>query len=84
MNLGAHMSIAGGVHRALERALSIRCEAVQIFTRNQLRWSSPALQEEEIRIFNGLRPRFRWVLAHASYLINLAGPDQEIQRVDQQ
>ena len=74
------MSIAGGVHRALERALSIRCEAVQIFTRNQLRWASPVLQEEEIRSFNRLRPRFKGVLAHASYLINLAGPDQEIHR----
>ena len=74
------MSIAGGVHRALERGLSIRCEAVQIFTRNQLRWSAPAFTEEQIRIFTRLRPSFKRVLAHASYLINLAGPDQEIHR----
>jgi deoxyribonuclease-4 len=74
------MSIAGGVHRALERARSIRCESVQIFTRNQLRWSSPALQEEEIRCFHRLGPQFKGVLAHASYLINLAAPDQEIHR----
>ena len=74
------MSIAGGVHRALERARSISCEAVQIFTRNQLRWSAPALQEEEIRSFLSLKPEFKVVLAHASYLINLASPDEEIQR----
>jgi deoxyribonuclease-4 len=80
MILGAHMSIAGGVHRALERARSISCEAVQIFTRNQLRWSSPALRKEEIRSFHMLRSELRGVLAHASYLINLASPDEEIHR----
>jgi deoxyribonuclease-4 len=78
MILGAHMSIAGGVHRALERGRSIACEAVQIFTRNQLRWYSPALQEEEIRSFRTLKNGFESVLAHASYLINLASPDEEI------
>jgi len=74
------MSIAGGVHRALERARSISCEAVQIFTRNQLRWSAPALREEEIRSFQRLESGFKAVLAHASYLINLASPDEEIHR----
>jgi len=73
------MSIAGGVHRALERARSISCEAVQIFTRNQLRWSAPALREEEIESFLKLKAEFK-VLAHASYLINLASPDEEIYR----
>jgi deoxyribonuclease-4 len=73
------MSIAGGVHRALERARSISCEAVQIFTRNQLRWSSPALREEEIVRFHSLKAEFK-VLAHASYLINLASPEEEIYR----
>jgi len=74
------MSISGGVHRALERARSVRCEAVQIFTRNQLRWSSPAFQDEEIRSFHRLTPEFKAVLAHASYLINLASPDEQIHR----
>ena len=80
MILGAHMSIAGGVHRALERGRSISCEAVQIFTRNQLRWSSPALRDEEIRSFLRLKSGFKAVLAHASYLINLASPDEETHR----
>ena len=80
MILGAHMSIAGGVDKALERGRSISCEAVQIFTRNQLRWSSPALRDEEIRNFLELKVAFRAVLAHASYLINLASPDEETNR----
>jgi deoxyribonuclease-4 len=74
------MSIAGGVHRALERGRSISCQAVQIFTRNQLRWSAPSLGEEEIRAFHRLRGQFAQVLAHASYLINLASPDEQIYR----
>jgi deoxyribonuclease-4 len=80
MILGAHMSIAGGVDQALERGRSISCQAVQIFTRNQLRWSSPALRDEEIHNFLELKFAFRAVLAHASYLINLASPDEEIHR----
>lgn len=80
MILGAHMSIAGGVDRALERGRSISCQAVQIFTRNQLRWSSPALRDEEIRNFLELKGAFTAVLAHASYLINLASPDEETNR----
>ena len=80
MILGAHMSIAGGVHTALERGRSISCQAVQIFTRNQLQWSAPELREGEIRDFLKLKPAFRAVVAHASYLINLASPQEEIHR----
>jgi deoxyribonuclease-4 len=74
------MSIAGGVNRALERGLSIACDAVQIFTRNQLRWTAPALREDEIREFLQRKSEFAHVLAHASYLINLASPEEEIHR----
>jgi len=72
------MSIAGGVHRALERGLSIGCQAVQLFVKNQLRWSAPPLGEEEIRTFRRLAPRLAGVFAHSAYLINLASPDPEV------
>lgn len=72
------MSIAGGVHKALQRAASISCEVVQIFTKNQLRWAAPPLREEEIRVFRRLGGEFKHVLAHASYLINLASPDDRV------
>ncbi len=68
------MSIAGGIDKALQRAASAGCSAVQIFTRNQLRWSSPKLRSEEIEAFRRLREGFPAVFAHASYLINLASP----------
>jgi deoxyribonuclease-4 len=72
------MSIAGGVHRALERGLSIGCQAVQIFVKNQLRWSAPPLTEEEIRAFRELAPRLASVFAHSAYLINLASLDPAV------
>ncbi len=75
MNLGAHMSIAGGVHRALERGREAGCGVVQIFTRNQTKWRSPPLKAPDVERFRQLKPSFRAVFAHSSYLLNLAGPD---------
>ena len=80
MILGAHMSIAGGVHRALERGATVGCDAVQIFTRNQLQHRAPELDPDHAALFRRLAegycskapggpPR---LVAHASYLINLA------------
>jgi deoxyribonuclease-4 len=74
MRIGAHMSAAGGVTRAVERAVLHECEALQIFTKNNARWIGKAIGEDEARRFRdavaaaGLAP----VVSHASYLINLA------------
>ncbi len=81
--LGAHMSIAGGLHKAFERIRSVGGEALQIFTRNQRQWQCPPLSEEEIALFHA-----EWansarmpVAAHGSYLINLArSEDETLQR----
>ncbi len=74
--LGAHVSVAGGLEKAFERGESIGCNAMQIFTKNQLQWRSAPLPVAVCERF--LR---RWrespiqkVVAHASYLINLADP----------
>ena len=74
--IGAHMSIAGGLHLALERGQAIGCGAVQIFLKNQRQWAAKPLAEDEVRAFRATRrhTRIRWVFAHASYLINLAAP----------
>ena len=74
MRIGAHMSIAGGVSRAVERAVVHGCEALQIFTKNGSQWRGKPLDPDEVRLFRrrveetGLTP----VVSHASYLINLA------------
>ena len=68
------MSVAGGVSKAVDRAVVHGCEALQIFTRNANQWRGKPLDPAEVRLFReridqtGITP----VVSHASYLINLA------------
>ena len=78
--IGAHMSIAGGIHLAFDRLDKIRGNALQIFTTNHRRWLPGKLDAKEIELY-----RSRWeesgripVAAHAIYLINLAARDELI------
>src|SRR5437899_12047743 len=75
--IGAHMSIAGGLHHALERGRDVGCGAVQIFLKNQRQWAAKPLEADEVRMFRAARRRtgIRRAFAHSSYLINLASPD---------
>jgi deoxyribonuclease-4 len=72
--LGAHMSIGGGVHRAIERSCSIACNAMQIFVKNNMQWFARPLDRAEIKAFieHTQRCELESVFAHANYLINLA------------
>jgi deoxyribonuclease IV len=72
--LGAHMSIAGGVNMAIERARSIGCTAMQMFVKNNMQWFARPLTREEARTFleHQQRSELLSVFAHANYLINLA------------
>ena len=74
--LGAHMSIAGGLHRALERGREAGCSVVQIFLKNQLQWTAKPYTPEDIGQFAAAwtATGIRTVFAHSSYLINLAAP----------
>ncbi len=78
--LGAHMPVAGGLHRAVERIQELDGAALQIFTRNQRQWREPELAREAVRRFAeawrawGPHP----VLVHDSYLPNLASPDPKL------
>ncbi len=78
MFLGAHMSIAGGLDKAIERGSSIGCTAIQIFTKNSNQWRTLPLREKEIRAFQVRRASWGKgpVFAHDSYLINLGSPDE--------
>jgi len=75
MILGAHLSIAGGLHRALDKAAGYGFECVGIFVRNQVQWRRPPLREDAVAVFRrrrrelGIAP----IVAHGSYLVNLAG-----------
>jgi deoxyribonuclease IV len=72
--LGAHMSIAGGVHMAIARARSIDCNAMQMFVKNNMQWFARPLTHGEIRAFleHQQRAELSSIFAHANYLINLA------------
>lgn len=72
--LGAHMSIAGGLHRAPLRGRETGCQVIQIFTRNRNRWKSKKLSAKEIDLFHKAcdQASILVVAAHNSYLINLA------------
>ena len=75
--LGAHMSIAGGLYRALERGEEVGCSVVQIFLKNQLQWAAKPYTAEDIALFKAAwkRTGMRTVFAHSSYLINLAAAE---------
>ncbi|HLW34436.1 MAG TPA: deoxyribonuclease IV [Chthoniobacterales bacterium] len=77
--LGAHMSIGGGVHTAIERGCSIQCTAIQIFVKNNMQWFARPLTREEIRAFLEHRQRreLRSIFAHANYLINPAATNPQ-------
>ena len=79
---GAHMSIAGGYYKAVLAAKEQSCEAVQIFTKNNNQWAAKELAPEDIRLFRQtlLDSPLQSTLAHDSYLINLASPDDFLYR----
>jgi len=78
--LGAHMSIAGGVHTAVDRATSIGCTALQVFTKNNNQWNGKPFTDNDINLYRqkisaaGITP----VVSHDSYLINLCASNPEI------
>jgi deoxyribonuclease-4 len=79
---GAHMSIAGGYYRALEAGAAHQCDAVQLFTKNSNQWRAKELTEADVFVFEETRRKHRpqVLLAHDSYLINLASPDPALRQ----
>ena len=75
--LGAHVSTQGGVHSALARGSAIGATAIQVFTKTPNQWREPALTEESRTAFRREcdRSEIVRIVAHDSYLINLATPD---------
>ena len=81
MLFGAHESVSGGVPTAFPRAKTDGCRALQIFTKNSNQWKEPVLADEIVAAFRAARDSYGAplrVMAHTSYLINLATDDREI------
>ena len=70
------------MHKAFDRAASVGCDTVQIFVKPNRAWAVPALSDEGVKRFRekadatGIRP----VVAHTSYLLNLASPEDDLWR----
>lgn len=78
LELGAHMSIAGGVDLALTRAADFDMQSCQIFTKNANQWNAKPLDPAVVERFHANREKtgIQHLVAHDSYLINLASPDE--------
>lgn len=80
MRLGAHMSIAGGVEQAVLRGQAVGCEAIAMFTKNNNQWKAKVLTQEDAERFQAalLETGIQPVVAHTSYLINLASQNRAL------
>jgi len=80
MPIGAHMSIAGGIARALARGADVGCQSIQIFTKNNTQWSGKRIGARDIRKFVETKRLYdiEPIVAHDCYLINLAGSKKEV------
>lgn len=77
--LGAHFSIAKGLHQALYDAKAYDCTAIQIFTKNATTWKERELISDQIDLFKRAKKEtgISAIASHASYLINLASHEKE-------
>lgn len=78
MRLGAHNSIAGGLHNAVAECLSIGGETLQIFCKNQRQWTAKPLAAAEVTVWKAAvaAANVGPVMVHDSYLINMGNPDK--------
>ena len=76
------MSVAGGLDRAFERGTQAACDAIQIFTRNSNQWAAKPIGQDEALAFARARRHsgIGVVVAHGSYLVNMASPDPALRR----
>jgi deoxyribonuclease-4 len=80
MHYGAHLGVAGGAHKALERARALKATSLQIFTQSPRMWRHPEVDPDAAARFRAARKpsRVAVVVCHATYLINLGASDREV------
>ena len=80
MQIGAHVSSAGGISKAIDRGLEIGCEAIQIFGSSARSWAFKPPADKEVAAFKERRAETAPmpVYFHAIYLINLGSPNPEL------
>lgn len=77
--IGAHTSVAGGVHKALKIGEEIGATTIQIFTSNQKQWKGKPIAEDELQRWEEWKEKtgISHIMSHDSYLINLGSPKEE-------
>lgn len=75
--LGAHMSISGGLHKAIDRAVAAGCGTLQIFTRSSNQWKGKPVSDKDAELFRATfaASGLHEIISHDIYLINLAAPE---------
>jgi deoxyribonuclease-4 len=78
--LGAHVSVSGGIHTAIDRAEKMKADSVQVFTQSPRRWAPTNHDPENLERFKERRAEagIDAAFCHAVYLINLASPDDAL------
>ena len=72
--------MAGGFDKAVQRGHEVGCQCVQVFTKNNNQWKATELTDEDTAALDEAKKRYKieHLIAHSSYLINLASPDREL------
>ena len=80
MRFGAHLSAAGGIDTAIDRAAAIGADCVQVFTQSPRMWRPTAHAPDAIERFKTKRAHAKigGVVCHALYLCNLCGDDDTV------
>jgi deoxyribonuclease IV len=80
MYIGAHLSAAGGIHTAVDRAEAVGAESLQVFTQSPRAWRPTNHDPATFQRFRERRAEIglHGVLCHALYLCNLAAPNDEV------
>lgn len=79
MLIGAHVGTGGGIANAVSNGEKLNADVIQIFTRNQMQWNAKPLDPGDAQAFRKAfrASRLKSVVAHGSYLTNLASPDRK-------
>jgi deoxyribonuclease-4 len=80
VKIGCHISIAGGIDNSVARAVELDCNTMQIFSKSASTWREKILKKDEVENFreNLKKSNINPVFIHASYLVNLASPSDEL------
>ncbi|MCA9922676.1 MAG: TIM barrel protein, partial [Anaerolineales bacterium] len=81
MRIGAHMSAAGGLYKAYQRADDVGCESMLVFTKSNRQWKAKPITEKDVAKYRQEADKFNHIFpvaVHASYLINIASPDDAL------